>query len=937
VFEPRDSRNTCVFLAHMLCPNWLRSPNNIQRFHSCGPKFVLALVAHFFISDAQQCPPCGTWDSPPPGETPMTHNGKIWPTKCINRDRGHIFTIGDWGSYVNYETFDNTLGGRKRPYNDTVDKYAQWFVADVFKIVASKSNPDYIINVGDNFYPGGVNTQCGARNMCTLIDNAQWRELFEQMYDSPELKGKEWHGVLGNHDYGGWRFNAGWDQSVAYTWHSEKWLTPALYWERKVQYCDFSVDYYFIDTNNFDAYPPNSPNQHTNICSEIHNSDFGGSDCSSVQGPRSPTDCFHWFWAMWREQVQWLEDRLSKSTAEWQIVVTHFPPQWGAAEWRRLSNQYGIDLFITGHRHQQEFHFNDVHLDLGGTAWIVSGGGGGVTSEGYPLFDTPLVQQYGFMDLEITRNEITVDMWSWKNRKHSSNKVRRRLRPDEKPIPTPTPTFKWTRPIPDSCADMGCNTYRPNASCQCNQECTVNSTCCADFDMCSMFFSVGTHASPSRTLIADRKSSASRLATCKSSRRRGYGSEHRRRADHYQANCWEACGSRGGYCEFCGEGNACCRSGSRMDPPECRDARFPRLQGKGHHQCIEPVGRHSRWSTTGRHEGDNLEAVQASLGYQMPFSDLSAERCLDKCGNKFGYCEGFCGTDHACCVRGSPNQPAECQTSHRYLYLSSGLDQCVFVERSLSNKIAPSNDTGGSATALLVGTPQQASQPIPTSSVPTTSQTLVGSWTSTPNPTTANSLPANSVPANNLPTNSPTVVQRQVPTRPTGSPTPASLAPTRSPKTDGSSLSLRASFLNVLVGILSFTIPIAIFLKFCKPNTKASKKEKQKRRVEFPAQTEIDANADTVEDRLIQEAEVSLCQLHPVCSQNGFVKVPAVQTPVIMHPQLSTQVSHMAPVPMWALSASPGFASPATLAPASALAGKQKQTPGQVVFEQRGL
>jgi len=293
------------------------------------------------------------------------------------------------------------MNGKKRPLSPEVDTRAQFLVADVMKKVAVNSTPDYVINVGDNFYPGGVETMCGVRDMCSVLRNGQWKQFFEAPYDSEELRSKEWYGVLGNHDYGGWQFNKGWDQSIAFTWHSDKWVTPAQYWQRKVQYCDFSVDYYFIDSNNFDALPPNSPKQKTNICSGSHNL---MSDCSMIGGPRNPGDCFRWFWRLWHEQLRWLEERLSKSTAEWQIVVTHFPPQWGAPDWKRLSAEYGIDLFISGHRHQQEFHLNDWQLNLTGTAWVVTGGGGGITSEGVPEHDSPYVQQYGFLDLEITKD-----------------------------------------------------------------------------------------------------------------------------------------------------------------------------------------------------------------------------------------------------------------------------------------------------------------------------------------------------------------------------------------------------------------------------------------------------------------------------------------------------------------------------------------------------
>jgi len=574
---------------------------------------------------------------------------------------------------------------KKRDFVDDIDKVAQYKVADVMKKVARTSKPDYIINVGDNFYAGGVTSTCGATNMCTLITTGQWRTLFEQIYDSPELKGKEWHGVLGNHDYGGWAFNMGWDQSVAYTWHSDRWLTPALYWERKVQYSIFPL---IITSSTQTTLTPSRQTRPNRTQTFVHETTIGIQTVKKIDGPSNPDHCFSWFWKLWREQLRWLEYRLSKSTAEWQIVVTHFPPQWGAGEWKRLSDQYGIDLIITGHRHQQEFHLNDHHLDLGGTAWVVTGGGGGITSEANPNFISPRVQQYGFLDFEITKHEITVDMWSWKNMLHSSNKVYRRSGRHQV-TPAPTPPGYWRVPIPDSCADLGCHAYMATASCQCNSKCTQYNNCCHDVDMCSIFMVANTTSPASRRL-------AYRSSTCASTRRRGFGSAHRRRALNFQGDCWAPCGAKGGYCSFCGVGNACCRLNSRQDPPECRGVYFPKLEGKGHHTCVEPVSDQTQQVEAVSHEVVLPESEKAKLSKPMPISDLSVEQCFEKCGNQYGPCEYFCGVGRACCMRDGPNQPPECLTAGSTMYLGSGSDECTRVGGGSARRILSLNSTLGS-------------------------------------------------------------------------------------------------------------------------------------------------------------------------------------------------------------------------------------------------
>mmetsp|Transcript_147097 Transcript_147097/g.256693 ORF Transcript_147097/g.256693 Transcript_147097/m.256693 type:complete len:575 (+) Transcript_147097:37-1761(+) len=60
---------------------------------------------------------------------------------------------------------------------------------------------------------------------------------------------------------------------------------------------------------------------------------------------------------------------------------------------------------------------------------------------------------------------------------------------------------------------------------------------------------------------------------------------HGKAALHRFEDCWYECGNRGGYCSWCGEGNACCRPGWGTDPAECQRAQ--RLAVSFHkHQCV---------------------------------------------------------------------------------------------------------------------------------------------------------------------------------------------------------------------------------------------------------------------------------------------------------------------------------------------------------------
>ena len=133
----------------------------------------------------------------------------------------------------------------RKPESLVVIKYSEIiaYVAAIMKKVAAKVHPKYILNVGDNFYPGGIEAYCshGGSDACSYLSTGQWDEMWEKIYDGPDLGKLEWWSVMGNHDWGGSdTFSRAWDQQIAFTWHHDRWLMPALYWERKVLYCDLA-------------------------------------------------------------------------------------------------------------------------------------------------------------------------------------------------------------------------------------------------------------------------------------------------------------------------------------------------------------------------------------------------------------------------------------------------------------------------------------------------------------------------------------------------------------------------------------------------------------------------------------------------------------------------------------------------------------------------
>eukprot|EP00419_Tripos_fusus_P040221 CAMPEP_0172790604 /NCGR_PEP_ID=MMETSP1074-20121228/208049_1 /TAXON_ID=2916 /ORGANISM="Ceratium fusus, Strain PA161109" /LENGTH=622 /DNA_ID=CAMNT_0013627655 /DNA_START=57 /DNA_END=1924 /DNA_ORIENTATION=- len=235
----------------------------------------------------------------------------------------------------------------------------------------------------------------------------QWKKIFLDVYGflATEL---QWLGVLGNHDYGGFMFTKGWDHAISRSYEKSAngmWMTPAQYWSVTMDYENFTVDYFFMDTNHNDAHDPQMDQGH-NLCSAIHNKP--GASCGAA-GPSSVWDCPNWFQRLWGAQKVWVEGELQKSVADWQIIVTHFPPDWETSYWQYLCAKYGVDLFLAGHRHMQELHHWEIENAIKPTPWVVTGGGGGVTSEHEPnLAGTD--DQYGFTDLTLTKNQIKVQL-----------------------------------------------------------------------------------------------------------------------------------------------------------------------------------------------------------------------------------------------------------------------------------------------------------------------------------------------------------------------------------------------------------------------------------------------------------------------------------------------------------------------------------------------
>eukprot|EP00441_Pelagodinium_beii_P001403 CAMPEP_0197705554 /NCGR_PEP_ID=MMETSP1338-20131121/126502_1 /TAXON_ID=43686 ORGANISM="Pelagodinium beii, Strain RCC1491" /NCGR_SAMPLE_ID=MMETSP1338 /ASSEMBLY_ACC=CAM_ASM_000754 /LENGTH=498 /DNA_ID=CAMNT_0043289463 /DNA_START=398 /DNA_END=1894 /DNA_ORIENTATION=- len=339
------------------------------------------------------------------GETPGPH---VFPRTRWNKQHSELLCSHD--EFVACFDGGDHDGAKCSPgcgFVQGVDTQPQILVANAFKARAAMKNPDFILNVGDNFYWGGIEENCGSSmSGITSTTRHQFDSIFEGIYQGAGLSNKPWISVLGNHDWGGRQFNNGWDQQIAYTWASNRWIMPAPYYSMRIDYPDFSIDVFAIDSNAMDARNPAEDPEH-NICSEKHNPP--GASCAAAGGPASVASCQGWFADFWAKNKAWALQKVPESKADWQIGLTHFPCGHESGFYAQLHGM-GMDLLVTGHRHDQELH---DHSGPGGMTCIVTGGGGGITSEATPNPDDKenwgSEGQYGFYDFTISRDSIFIE------------------------------------------------------------------------------------------------------------------------------------------------------------------------------------------------------------------------------------------------------------------------------------------------------------------------------------------------------------------------------------------------------------------------------------------------------------------------------------------------------------------------------------------------
>ncbi|CAL5396851.1 unnamed protein product [Camellia sinensis] len=264
-----------------------------------------------------------------------------------------VLVVGDWGRKGNYNQSQVALQMGK---------------------TGEKSDIDFIISTGDNFYEDGL----------TGVDDPAFEESFSNIYTAPSLQ-KQWYTVLGNHDYRG---DVLAQINPILTKKDRRWLCLRSY----ILNAEI-VEFFFVDTTPFrDKY----------FTETDHTYDWRG------VLPRKE---------YLSNLLKDVDSALSESSARWKIVVGHHTMRSAGkhgdtvelvAKLLPILQANNVDLYINGHDHCLQ-HISSPDSPL---QFLTSGGGSKAWRGDVSWWDPKEMKLYydgqGFMTLQITLNEIDV-------------------------------------------------------------------------------------------------------------------------------------------------------------------------------------------------------------------------------------------------------------------------------------------------------------------------------------------------------------------------------------------------------------------------------------------------------------------------------------------------------------------------------------------------
>jgi len=238
-------------------------------------------------------------------------------------------------------------------------------VADQMGKFARQNEPEFIINVGDNFYPNGV----------ASTEDPQWMMSFENIYTDHALM-VDWWSILGNHDYHG---NP--QAQIDYSKKSRRWRMPARYYT----FAQHGIRFVFLDTNPFLKKYVEEAYDYADVAKQDT-----------------------------QKQLLWLDNVLKTSKEPWKIVVGHHPIYSAGkhgdtpeliARLKPILEKHNVHAYFCGHDHDLQHHTPpDSKLH-----YFISGAGSEVrnikTRRDFTRF---AADQPGFAAVAMTKDSLIV-------------------------------------------------------------------------------------------------------------------------------------------------------------------------------------------------------------------------------------------------------------------------------------------------------------------------------------------------------------------------------------------------------------------------------------------------------------------------------------------------------------------------------------------------
>jgi len=240
-------------------------------------------------------------------------------------------------------------------------------------------NPEFVLALGDNFYDSGVKS----------VDDPQFKSKFEDTFTQSNLQ-VPWYVGAGNHDYYGG--TKGVQAEIEYTQKSSRWNFPELYYFKDITGSDgTTVRLVSVDTwriNGGDTFVAWDSKRNTGVVRDpkiVHEHVARGKISNTTRDlilstfpvadkPITTTGSGD------DTQLQWISTVLGNSTADWNIVMGHFPVhscttgEHGDTPslikyLQPILEEHKADAYFSGHDHILQ------HIAINGVNYIGSGAG----------------------------------------------------------------------------------------------------------------------------------------------------------------------------------------------------------------------------------------------------------------------------------------------------------------------------------------------------------------------------------------------------------------------------------------------------------------------------------------------------------------------------------------------------------------------------------